>query len=423
MATVAIIGGQWGDEGKGKNVDAFGKRARTFVRFQGGANAGHTLWIGGNRLVLHNLPSGIAHEGSLNLVGPYVLCDPRVLAEELALSDGFRSRVALDPRAPIVLEIHKQIDRGRERTLGRASVGTTGRGIGPGYEDFTARRGLTLADLASADAMRDRLEAGGYYAERRALCAHLGESAPTIDEVIDDLRGYAPRIVPHIADTVRLVTEAARDPKQTVVFEGAQGMMLDVLSGNRPFCTSSLCGPAAIEASFGIIPDDVYGVIKAYATRVGAGPFPTELPEDAADRLRRRAGEYGATTNRPRRIGWLDLPAVAFAARMGRFTKLIVNKIDVLNELTDVALCHSYMLDGESMHPLTTLTAPLLARAIPSYRHFEPWGWTQDLASCRRREDLPDIVQRYFAQIERSLALPIVGIGVGPGRDDLIWNE
>lgn len=416
---IAIVGAQWGDEGKGKIVDVFGENADLFVRYAGGANAGHTLYVAGEKIVLHNLPSGIVRRDAKNVVGPYVACDLEVVQHELALAARFRSSVDFDPRAPVVLPIHKAIDRGRERALGAAAVGTTNRGIGPCYEDFAARRGITLSDVADGR-VGDKLRAGGYYAERVAVCAHLGETPMTLDETVAWAEPFAYLLQPHLDDVAMLVTCYARDPKSTIVFEGAQGMMLDVIAGNRPYCTSSLTGIAAIQASFGLTPDRVIGVTKAYATRVGGGPFPSELEGPVGDELRQRGLEYGATTGRPRRVGWLDLPALAFACRMGSVTELVINKLDVLSGYPEFQLATGYLLNGKRVSPNDTLTTPLLNGAEAKYHVF--CGWHEEISTCRVREQLPEAARAYLAYIQHVLGLPVTGIGVGPNRDDIIWD-
>ncbi len=424
MSSLAIIGAQWGDEGKGKIVDVVAGivgRVAAFVRFQGGDNAGHTIYVDGEKIVLHNCPSGIVRPGTMNVVGPYVVCNLDVIRKEMVIAGRFGAEVLLDPWAPIVLPIHRLIDQGREARLAGAQVGTTGRGIGPCYGDHTMRRGLTLGDLCDAGRLRRKLSDGDYYAELVAVCRHLSFTPPTLDETVEWCSSFAGEIVPRLGDTGQYVFEADMDPRKTVLFEGAQGMMLDVVSGNRPFCTSSQCGVSAIVASFGIRPRRVIGIAKAYATRVGSGPFPTELDAEASETLRQKGGEFGATTGRPRRVGWFDLMAASYACRMGGITELIFNKLDILSGYETLGLGLGYRVGDGIVAPTATLTTELLERVEPIYGSHP--GWSEDISACRRREDLPDNARTFVEKFEMHLNIPVIGIGVGPNRDDMIWSE
>ena len=359
--------------------------------------------------------------GKVNVVGPGVVCDPEMLVAELAIAQRYGSTVWLDERAPIVLPVHRQIDAGRESSSGASKIGTTGRGIGPCYESWTARAGLRLGDLRSEALIRDALGARGFYEERMVVAAHHGHRAASLEETVAWAGSFAERLVPHLADTLELI-HTARAQGTSLLCEGAQGVMLDLMHGSWPFCTSSFCGAGAVNATLGLHDiDRVVGVAKAYVTRVGAGPFPTELLGADGERLRGRGGEYGATTGRPRRCGWLDLAALKYAVRVGGITELVVTKLDILSGESSIPVCTGYRdaKTNESIGPLTSLTAERLATVVPEWK--ECAGWSADLADCRRIEDLPKQALEYLDFIETSVGVPITGIGVSPERDGMIW--
>lgn len=418
---IVVVGAQWGDEGKGKVVNKIAEEADLVIRDGGGGNAGHTIFVKDRKVVQHLLPCGIVYKDKINMVGPRVVCDLEVLEKELALAKEFGSEVWLDERAPIVLPIHKAIDAGRETSGGASKIGTTGRGIGPCYEDWVARRGLRLGDLRSRQKMTGALEARGFYAERRAVASHHDMTSVPIEAVLDWAEMYAKSVVPHLADTLELVHDAL-DRESTVAFELAQGVMLDVQHGTWPFVTSSSCGAGAVHNTFGIKHiHRAIGVSKAYVTRVGSGPFPTEIPGLDGDWLRDRGDEFGATTGRPRRCGWLDLPALKYACRVGLITELVITKLDVLTGRPSIPVCKTYVPRNGTLRATSTLTRELLESVEPSYVEME--GWNQDLRHCRQFADLPHQARHFLSVIERTVGLPITGVSVGPGRDDMIWVD
>lgn len=420
--TVVVLGAQWGDEGKGKIVDVLAGQAHGVVRFQGGANAGHTLWVNGEKTVVHNLPSGIVRKGVFNFVGPYVLCDPGVIVEELSIANDVGSLVMLDTRAPVVLSIHKALDKARERASGADAIGTTGRGIGPCYEDWTARRGVTLGDLVSADRVRKALRERHCFDERAALIALHGGEPPTFDETVDEIMKYAEHIVPHLVDVTAHLHEL-HQKGATLIFEGAQGVMLDVLHG-RPYCTSSFCTPGAISACFGIHRfDRVIGVTKAYATRVGAGPFPSERDDNMLTWLREHGQEYGATTGRPRRCGVLDLPALQFACRMAGITELVVTKLDVLTHMSTVHAVAAYFFGRDCEKCIssgTTLTAELLSQVAAAERFVEGWDYLDQTATSF--DQLPETTKTFLRLIEERTSVPVTGVSLSPERNAMVWR-
>lgn len=426
MPATVVLGAQWGDEGKGKIIDALAEDADIIVRFNGGANAGHTIVIQDKTYAIHLLPSGIFRAGKMNLVGPGVACDLEVLSKELALADQFGSRVMLDESAPIVLPLHRLIDAARESSAGSASIGTTKRGIGPVYSDFWLRRGITLGDLRSSDRLHGALNRGKYWTELFAVSSmHGGHNIERSlgypfnlfndSDTIDWLMSFADLIVPYLGDT-RAVVEHAVD-HQNILFEGAQGVLLDAFHGSRPYCTSSLCTAAGVSATFGVYDfQHVYGAAKAYCTRVGAGPFPTELFDERGEELRRRGHEFGTTTGRARRCGWLDLPALRYACRMGGITELVITKLDVLTKFPNVRVCEAY----RHADPSQTLTTPVLASVHPEYCRTRQWR--DDLSDITLFDDLPYEAQVYLNTIEAVTKCDVTGLGVGPERHQILWK-
>ncbi|TAK05421.1 adenylosuccinate synthase [Patescibacteria group bacterium] len=432
---MAVVGAQWGDEGKGKIVDALAADADIIARYGGGANAGHTIWVDGKKTVLHLLPSSILRPGKTNVVGPYVVVDPEVLVAELAIARKIGATVILDPRCQVVTPLHRQIDVLRELTNGTGVIGTTGKGIGPAYEDLAARRGPKLRDLLSTRrmfrALRDRhfleermLLIRTYAAQgkdetdpiRWRLFAENGRDWPELE-----LSGWgvqhAETIAPHLKDAAGLIDAA--DGK-TLLFEGAQGIMLGMVAGTQPYVTASLTGPGAIGETLGVHRlDRVIGVAKAYVTRVGGGPFPTETPEKG-DWLRERGAEYGATTGRPRRCGWLDLVALRYACRMGGITELVITKLDVLRGLAEIPLCRAYHRgDGAPCVP-EGFDAEGLDGFQPIYETLP--GWSEDISGCRSWDDLPENVRTFLNLVSLQLGVPVTGASVGPEREQIAWR-
>jgi len=417
--TVVVVGAQWGDEGKGKLVDVLAERADWVVRYQGGANAGHTVQIGGRSFVLHQIPSGILHPGVRCAIGNGVVLDPDTLFEEIdeLVRDGVdvEGRLYVSDRAHLVLPYHKLVDC--ESAASRA-IGTTGRGIGPAYEDKVARRGIRVQDLRHPERLRELVGAGIAHANAQ-LTAFGSDKRADVESTVSLLERLAPRLLP-LADDVGLAVYRARKAGAAVLLEGAQGSLLDVDLGTYPYVTSSntTAGGAAIGA--GLAPrslDAVLGVVKAYTTRVGNGPLPTELAEPLATQVRELGREFGATTGRPRRCGWFDAVVVRYAARVNGLTGLAVTKLDVLDTLDRVALCTGYECDGE-LYDEFPGDLVVLERVVPRYEWFE--GWRQSTAGARRVDELPAAARRYLDRIRELAETPIAYVSVGTRRDQII---
>ena len=422
MPTCVVVGAQWGDEGKGKVVDLFAEQCDFIVRYQGGNNAGHTLVVdrgnGPEKTVLHLLPSGILHPDKVCVIARGVVIDCDVLFREL---DALAARgigvapaqLRIDLDAHIIMPYHRDIDLGREAASGDAKIGTTGRGIGPCYEDMIGRRGIRVRDLLEPARLLDRLQA--VVPDRNATLRWLGRPEVTIEALAAQLAPAAERLAPFAADCRSLVGDAWRAGKR-VLFEGAQGTLLDVGHGTYPFVTSSYTTSAGVCVGVGVPPraiEKVVGITKAYATRVGAGPFPTELFDEDGAQLRARGQEFGATTGRPRRCGWFDAAAVRYAHRLNDFTGLAITKLDVLSGFDEIKVCVAYDLDGQRLE-VADADAVSLQRSIPIY---ESWpGWKQDLTEVRRLEDLPAAARAYLERLTELCGVPIDVVSVGPDR-------
>ena len=417
--TIVVVGAQWGDEGKGKLVDVVAERADWVVRYQGGANAGHTVHIGDVTVVLHQIPSGILQPGVRCAIGNGVVLDPDTLFKEIdeLVADGVdvEGRLYVSDRAHLVMPYHKLVDG---TSAASKRIGTTGRGIGPAYEDKAARRGVRVLDLRHPARLRALVELGVEHAN--AQLARAGTSArAAVDDTVALLEGLAPRLLP-LAEDVGLLLARAMRSGAAILLEGAQGSLLDVDHGTYPFVTSSstTAGGAAIGA--GISPtslDAVLGVVKAYTTRVGNGPLPTEMDEPLATRLRELGNEFGATTGRPRRCGWFDAVVVRYAARINGLTDLAVTKLDVLDSLDRVALCTGYRVGGE-LHTEFPGDISALDDVRPEYEWFE--GWRRPTSEARRLADLPPGARRYLDRIEALVEAPITFVSVGTRRDQII---
>lgn len=420
--TLVVVGAQWGDEGKGKLVDVIAERADWVVRYQGGANAGHTVQIGGESFVLHQIPSGILHAGVRCAIGNGVVLDPDTLFTEIdelvRRGVDVEGRLYVSDRANLVLPYHKLVDC--ESAASRA-IGTTGRGIGPAYEDKVARRGIRVQDLRHPERLRGQLEAGVAHANAQ-LAAFGSAKRADVDGTAQLLERLAPRLLP-LAEDVGLVMDRARQARAAVLLEGAQGSLLDVDLGTYPFVTSSntTAGGAAVGA--GIAPhaiDAVLGVVKSYTTRVGNGPLPTELEEPLASEIRRLGNEFGATTGRPRRCGWFDAVVVRYAARINGLAGLAITKLDVLDTLERIALCTGYRSHGEILEEFPG-DAVVLEQVEPIYEWFE--GWRTSTAGVRRLRDLPGEARRYLDRIRELAETPITYVSVGTRRDQIIGVE
>jgi adenylosuccinate synthase len=425
MTTLVAVGAQWGDEGKGKLVDWLAPRADLVVRFHGGNNAGHTLVVDGERTVLHVVPAGVLHSGTINLIGPGVVVDPEVLLGEIealrargVLKDPARVRVS--GRAHVILPWHKSLDLARERAAGSGAIGTTGRGIGPSYEDKVARRGIRVADLLDADALRAQLERAA--ALKAPELAHLGCGAPDVGAIWRQAVAWGRALGPYVDHTGRILDRALRDGR-SVLFEGAQGTFLDVDHGTYPYVTSSNCVAGAACAGAGIGPtriDRVLGISKAYTTRVGSGPFPTEETGELGEQLRRVGGEFGATTGRPRRCGWLDAVMLREAATVNGFTGLAINKLDVLSGVSELKIATAYRVNGKLVSEFP-MTLAEIERAEPVYESHP--GFSEDISGCRRVEELPERARRYVERVEALVGVPIEILSVGADRDATIACE
>ncbi len=422
MPNVVVVGAQWGDEGKGKVVDRYAREADVVVRFQGGNNAGHTLVVEGEETVLHLVPSGVLHEGVLGLIGPGVVVDPLVLVEELeVLAERGHvlgpERLRISHAAHLILPWHKRLDALRERRRGKAAIGTTGRGIGPTYEDRAARQGIRMGELLEPDHFRERV--ARRLPEVNAHLSGLGGESMDVDEVVGPYLEAADRLRPLVADTGALL-HARASAGAKILFEGAQGTLLDVDHGTYPYVTSSSCVAGQAAAGTGVGPrflHEIIGITKAYTTRVGAGPFPTELRGEVGARLREAGSEYGATTGRPRRCGWLDLPALRYAARINGLTGLAMTKLDVLAGFDEVEVCVAYEL-GDARHEVLPLADPRWASARPITRAFEGWG--DEVARARTFEALPESARVYVEAVERAVGVEVVLVSVGADRSATI---
>jgi adenylosuccinate synthase len=423
LATVVGVGAQWGDEGKGKIVDWLAPRADLVARFQGGNNAGHTLVVDGETTVLHVVPSGILHPGSVNLIGPGVVIDPSILLAELKalrergiLRDPSRLRVS--GRAHVILPWHLALDKAAEIAAGGAAIGTTKRGIGPAYEDKVARRGIRVADLLQPDSLRAKLDR---IAEAKNFeLVEFYHAAPIDVSALEaECVAWGRALGPYVDHTGRILDVALRQGK-SVLFEGAQGTFLDIDHGTYPFVTSSNCVAGAVCTGSGVGPtriDRVLGITKAYTTRVGSGPFPTELEDAMGERLRTAGNEFGATTGRPRRCGWLDVVMLREAVTVNGITDLAINKLDILSGFEELQIATQYRIDGKLTRDFP-MTLDELERAEPILESLP--GWESDVRNVREYADLPGNARRYIETIENFLEVSAAFVSVGAGRDATI---
>lgn len=420
MTSVVIVGAQWGDEGKGKVVDLFTPQADFVVRFQGGANAGHTLVIDGEKTVLHLLPSGVLHPHVHCIIGNGVVLDPKVCVDEVAelrmrglLAD--HEKLSISPNAHVVMPYHQRIDQLRETQLGDAKIGTTGRGIGPCYEDKVTRTGIRMMELIDPDRFSKRLDEVLPY-KNKYMKNMLGHAGFERDEILETYSGLAKVLAPFVRDTTQILARACADKKR-ILFEGAQGTALDVDHGTYPYVTSSTTVSAGACSGSGVGPrqiGEVLGVTKAYCTRVGSGPFPTELDNELGELLRQKGGEFGATTGRPRRCGWLDLFALKYAAQVNGLTGLVITKMDILSDMPALQVCVGYQYKGKALGYFQA-DARMLDDCKPIYHELP--GWTGDVSQIRAVTDLPATAQSYLKYIEDYLELPIKIISLGAERD------
>ena len=422
MANVVVIGSQWGDEGKGKIVDWLSERADVVVRFQGGHNAGHTLVIDGEVFKLSLLPSGVVRPGKLSMIGNGVVVDPWALLEEIERIE--EQGVKLDPsrlkvaeNAALILPLHRTLDRAREEARGKAKIGTTGRGIGPAYEDRTARRAIRVCDLADLDKLGEKIDE--LLVHHNALLRGFEQEEIDRDELLDKLKELAPRLLPYAASVWRELDEASRNRKR-ILFEGAQGIMLDVDHGTYPFVTSSNTVSGAAAAGTGLGPkslDYILGITKAYTTRVGSGPFPTELEDEVGRRLGERGKEFGTVTGRQRRCGWFDAVLVRKSVKLSGMDGIALTKLDVLDGLSELKVCVGYKIDGQTFDYFPTLPS-LQAAAEPVYESME--GWNDSTQGARSWADLPATAIKYIRRIEELIEAPVTLLSTSPERDDTI---
>ncbi|MHB1065375.1 MAG: adenylosuccinate synthase [Georgenia sp.] len=421
MPAVVVVGAQWGDEGKGKATDQLGTRVDYVVKFNGGNNAGHTVVVGEEKYALHLLPSGILTPGCTPVIGNGVVVDLEVLFQEI---DGLESRgvdtsgLLISAAAHIIPSYNRTLDKVTERFLGKRQIGTTGRGIGPTYADKMSRVGLRVQDLFDESILRQKVE-GALAQKNQLLVKVFNRRAVDVDEVTEELLAYADRVRPMVVDT-SLVLNQALDAGKTLVFEAGQATMLDVDHGTYPFVTSSSATAAGACTGSGVGPtriDRVVGVLKAYATRVGEGPFPTELTDDMGERLRKVGGEYGTTTGRPRRTGWYDAVVARYAGRVNGLTDLVMTKLDVLTGLEKIPVCVAYEVDGVRYDEMPADQSSF-HHARPVYEELD--GWSEDISGARTFEDLPAAAQRYVRTLEEMSGTRMSSIGVGPDREATI---
>ncbi|MDM7891970.1 adenylosuccinate synthase [Curtobacterium caseinilyticum] len=421
MPAAVIIGAQWGDEGKGKATDLLGSRIDYVVKFNGGNNAGHTVVVGGEKYALHLLPSGILTPGVTPIIGNGVVVDLEVLFQEL---DALRARgvdvskLLVSANAHVITHYHRTIDKVTERFLGKRQIGTTGRGIGPTYADKINRVGIRIQDIFDENILRQKVEAA-LDQKNHLLVKVFNRRAIDADEVVESLLSFADRLRPMVADTA-LEIHRALERGDTVLFEAGQATMLDVDHGTYPFVTSSSATAGGAATGSGIGPgklERIIGIVKAYTTRVGAGPFPTELFDESGEFLRANGFEFGTTTGRPRRCGWYDAPIARYTARINGVTDFVLTKLDVLTGLETIPVCVAYEVDGVRVDEVPVNQSDF-HHAKPVYEEFP--GWTEDITGARSFEDLPANAQAYVLAIEAMSGARISAIGVGPGRDAIV---
>ncbi|GAA2666757.1 MULTISPECIES: adenylosuccinate synthase [Actinosynnema] len=422
MPAVVLIGAQWGDEGKGKATDLLGERVQWVVRYQGGNNAGHTVVLpDGKKFALHLIPSGILTPGVTSVIGNGVVVDPAVLLEELGGLDERgvdTSKLLVSADAHLIMPYHVAIDKVTERYLGKAKIGTTGRGIGPCYQDKIARVGVRAQDLLDEKILRQKVEAALDF-KNQVLVKVYNRKALDPDQVVDSVLEHGSKFAGRIADT-RLLLNQALERDEIVLLEGSQGTLLDVDHGTYPFVTSSNPTSGGASAGSGIGPSritTVIGILKAYTTRVGSGPFPTELNDDMGELLRKNGGEFGVTTGRSRRTGWFDAVIARYATRVNGITDFFLTKLDVLSGLETIPVCVGYEVDGTRVEDMP-MTQTDVHHAVPVYEELP--GWSEDISGCRTFEELPANARAYVEHLEAISGARISAIGVGPGRDQTI---
>jgi len=421
VPAIVLLGAQWGDEGKGKATDILGDKVKYVVRYQGGNNAGHTVVIGDQKYALHLLPSGILTPTCIPVIGNGVVIDPAVLLEEIrGLNERGvdTSHLKISTNAHLITPYHRTIDKVSERFLGKAKIGTTGRGIGPAYADKINRIGIRIQDLFDPSILRQKIE-GALRDKNQVLIKVFNRKGIEIDEVLKEYLEYAEILRPYVTDTSLLLNQAL-DKGETVLLEGSQGTLLDVDHGTYPFVTSSNPTAGGASTGSGIGPtriSRVIGIVKAYTTRVGSGPFPTELFDDDGEKLRSIGGEFGTTTGRSRRTGWYDAPIARYAVRINGLTDFFLTKLDVLTGWEKIPVCVAYEIDGKRVEEVPSSQSDF-HHAKPIYEYLP--GWSEDISKARKITDLPVNAQKYVKFLEEISGAPMSAIGVGPGRDETI---
>lgn len=421
MPTKVVIGAQWGDEGKGKTIDIYAGKADVVVRTSGGNNAGHTLEVDGVTYKLHVMPSGILYPNTLNIIGAGVVVDPKVLLEEI---DGFESKgistknLKIDARAHVIMPYHIELDGLSEKARGKGDIGTTKKGIGPCYMDKTERSGIRMSDLIDEDKFAAKVRENMKI--KNKIIEFVYDGTPMDPEaIIKEYSEYAKRLKPYVTDTIPILYTAIDEGKE-VLFEGAQGILLDIDIGTYPYVTSSHPISGGVCVGSGIGPkmiDECIGVLKGYTTRVGNGPFPTELHDDVGETIRQKGHEFGTTTGRPRRTGWFDAVIARYAVRTSSLSGVVFNKIDPLGGIGKIKLCVAYRKDGELTYDFPP-TLEELAKCEPVYEEMD--GWDEDISDIKEFDKLPEAAKKYILRVEELIGCKIISIGVGPGRDQNI---
>ena len=428
MSGIIVIGSQWGDEGKGKAVDVFSAKADYVVRYQGGSNAGHTLNFNGQKKVLHLIPSGIFHSNTTCLITSGVVLDIETLVSEIEAINksnplNLSSKLLISDSATVLLSYHKVLDQAREKALNGTKIGTTGKGIGPAYEDRASRKALLLSDLfTDKDTLKAKLE--NNISEKKFLIENLYKgNSISVEEVLNQILLLREELKPYrCSDTSAVIYKALKENKK-VLFEGAQGSLLDLLHGTYPYVTSSntLAGAALVGSGIGPgFIQKVIAITKSYTTRVGEGPFPTECSEQEGQMLQKKGEEWGATTGRIRRCGWLDIPALKYAVRINGITHLALMKLDVLSDLKEIPVCTAYKLNGKTTSDYP-VHSPQLAISKPVYKNLP--GWQEDISHIRKFEDLPSAAQNYINVLQKEIGVPVEIVSVGPSREETIWRR
>lgn len=426
MPGIIVVGAQWGDEGKGKVVDVFSAQADFVIRYQGGANAGHTLVVDGKKTVLHLVPSGVLHPKATCVIASGVVLDVEALVQEIRALKAAGllenpKQLMISEQCTMILPYHRQLDAAREQSLGHEKIGTTGKGIGPAYEDRASRRAVLFGDLFDMSRLRQKLEHS--LTEKNFLLEKFYNTPSVqVDPLIERLKELAAELEPYRCRDTSLVVHKASKGGKKLLFEGAQGTLLDLLHGTYPFVTSSstIAGSACVGSGIGPgVVQKVVGIIKAYTTRVGSGPFPTELKDELGQKLQTVGQEFGATTGRPRRCGWLDLVALKYAIRINGITNLALMKVDVLSGLEQIGVCTEYeMPDGSR-----TKEFPIVSTDLDTVKPVVQWlpGWQEDLTQVKSVKDLPVATSSYVQFVAKELGTPIDVVSVGPGREQTLW--